>query len=44
MAYLKAGDLKRGQQTLEAALKTDSKRPEAQSALPLFAELEKRPR
>jgi Tfp pilus assembly protein PilF len=42
MAYLKAGDLKRGQQTLEAALKIDSKLPEAQSALQVFAETEKK--
>jgi tetratricopeptide (TPR) repeat protein len=41
MAYLKAGDLKRGQQTLDAALKIDSKLPEAQAALQLFAEVEK---
>ena len=42
MAYLKAGDLKQGQQTLEAALKIDSKLPEAQAALQVFAEAEKR--
>ena len=42
MAYLKAGDVKRGQQTLEAALKIDSKLPEAQAALQVFAEVEKR--
>jgi Tfp pilus assembly protein PilF len=42
MAYLKAGDLKRGQQTLDAALKIDSKLPEAQAALQVFAEAEKR--
>jgi tetratricopeptide (TPR) repeat protein len=44
MAYLKAGDLKRGQQTLEAALKIDSKLPEAQAALQVFGEVEKRSR
>jgi Tfp pilus assembly protein PilF len=42
MAYLKAGDLKRGQQTLAAALKIDSKLPEAQAALQVNAEMEKR--
>jgi Tfp pilus assembly protein PilF len=42
MAYLKAGDLRRGQQTLEAALKIDSKLPEAQAALQVFGEVEKR--
>ena len=44
MAYMKAGDLKRGQQTLDAALKIDSKLPEAQAALQLSAEVEKRTR
>jgi tetratricopeptide (TPR) repeat protein len=44
MAYVKAGDLKQGQQTLEAALNIDSKLPEAQEALKVFAEVEKRSR
>jgi Tfp pilus assembly protein PilF len=37
MAYLKAGDPKRGRQTFEAALKMDPKLPEAQVARQLFA-------
>jgi tetratricopeptide (TPR) repeat protein len=36
MAYLKAGDAKRGRQTFEAALKMDPKLPEAQVARQLF--------
>jgi tetratricopeptide (TPR) repeat protein len=36
MAYLKAGDPKRGRQTFEAALKMDPKLPEAQVARQLF--------
>jgi tetratricopeptide (TPR) repeat protein len=36
MAYLKAGDAKRGQQTFEAALKIDPRLPEAQAARLLF--------
>jgi Tfp pilus assembly protein PilF len=39
MAYLKAGDHKRGQQTIDAALKLDAKRPEAQEARRLLAEV-----
>jgi tetratricopeptide (TPR) repeat protein len=38
MAYLRAGDYKRGQQTLDAALKMDSKLPEAQAARKVLAE------
>jgi tetratricopeptide (TPR) repeat protein len=38
MAYLKAGDSKRGQQTFDAALKMDAKLPEAQTARKLLAE------
>jgi tetratricopeptide (TPR) repeat protein len=37
MAYLKNGDPKRGRQTFEAAVKMDSKLPEAQVARQLFA-------
>jgi len=36
MAYLKAGDQKRGRQTLDAALKMDPNLPEAQAARQLF--------
>ena len=36
MAYLKAGDPKRGRQTFEAALKMDPKLPEAQIARQAF--------
>jgi Tfp pilus assembly protein PilF len=37
MAYLKAGDPKRGRQTFEAASKMDPKLPEAEVARQLFA-------
>ena len=36
MAYLKAGDLKRGRQTFDAALKMDPNLPEAQTARQAF--------
>ena len=36
MAYLKAGDQKRGRQTLDAALKMDPNLPEAQAARQVF--------
>jgi tetratricopeptide (TPR) repeat protein len=38
MAYVRAGDSKRGRQVLEAALKMDPNLPEAQKALAVFAE------
>jgi tetratricopeptide (TPR) repeat protein len=38
MAYLKAGDPTRGRQTLEAALKSDPKLPEAQMAKQMFGD------
>jgi Tfp pilus assembly protein PilF len=37
MAYLKAGDPKRGRQTLNAAMKMDPNLPEAQAARQVFA-------